>query len=161
MTSPCNAHRTLRGGFVFGELTGWLPGCSRTRALVCGAQSSSNSHDSVRISSGEWELFDNGVPALWRPRAAPVGRHARGCGYRSRTARSRRRASNWRRAERGNALRSWTRPERHGSMPQSKWKHTPAATPAQTSRIWSRPVTVGISSALTTASAMRSSRWSR
>jgi len=37
------------GRLVFGELTGWRSGCSRTRALVCGAQSSSNSHDSVRV----------------------------------------------------------------------------------------------------------------
>jgi len=82
---------SARGRLVFGELPGWLPGCSRTRASSVGAQSSSNSHDPVRVSAGTLELCDNGVPALWRPCSAPVGRHAPGRGYRSRTTRRARR----------------------------------------------------------------------
>ena len=58
---------------MFGELTGEPPGCSRTRALVCGAQSSSSSHDFVRVSAGSLEL-------LGQRSASAVAASRRACG---------------------------------------------------------------------------------
>jgi hypothetical protein len=69
------------------ELTLTRPGCSPTRACVCGASPVNSPHEILHDPPGALESSVGRVSALRLRCAASVGRHTRRCGYRSRPAR--------------------------------------------------------------------------